>query len=200
MDSICKRVKIIREELGLSQIEFAKRLGVTNSHISGIEKGKTVPSEALIKLMCKEYLITEAWLKAGKKPMMQREEDDQTESAIIEMFSEDPMKEVGINISHESNRVRLLWAQMDKEHKSILAQKCHTDDDRLEYFTICEKLFRDISEMIINIRMGNNEQMVFSFQGEDIMPMTLIYKDRIARDIDDIISFISTHQIEEKNN
>ena len=194
MNSICMRVKTIRKEWGLSQVEFAKRLGVTNSHISGIEKGKTVPSEALIKLICKEYLITEKWLKTGVEPMLQEDEDTETENSIDEMFSEDPLRDVGINISHESNRVRLLWAQMELHHKKILAQNCDYEDERFAYFSLCEKLFRDLSEMVDGLRTGNSNKLQFSFKGEEVIPMTLIYKDLVAKDIDRLEEYITSHK------
>lgn len=50
MKEICIRIKELRKQLCMSQVEFAKNLGVTNAHISKIEKGGTVPSDALIKL------------------------------------------------------------------------------------------------------------------------------------------------------
>lgn len=193
MNPICLRVKIIRKEWGLSQVEFAKRLGVTNSHISGIEKGKTVPSDALIKLICKEYKISENWLKNGIEPMMQEDEDMLAEDAIEGMFSEDPLKDAGIIIRSESNRVRLLWAKMILQHQKIMAQKCNSESERYEYFVLCEKLFRDISEMIEDLRTGHGGQLALTFHGDEIVPLTLISKEEIARDIDNLEVYISLH-------
>ena len=34
MEDICKRIKKIRQENFMTQVEFAKSLGVTNAHIS----------------------------------------------------------------------------------------------------------------------------------------------------------------------
>ncbi|MFR9159845.1 MAG: helix-turn-helix domain-containing protein, partial [Ruthenibacterium lactatiformans] len=52
MDDICVRVKLIRTSFKMSQKDFSLRLGVTNAHISRIEKGLTRPSAALVKLIC----------------------------------------------------------------------------------------------------------------------------------------------------
>ena len=65
MDGIGLRIKELRKNLKLNQIEFSKRVGVTNAHISAIEKGKTVPSSALIKLISKEFNVSEDWLTYG---------------------------------------------------------------------------------------------------------------------------------------
>ena len=69
MEEICIRIKELRKQLCMSQVEFAKNLGVTNAHISKIEKGGTVPSDALIKLISKEYQVNENWLKTGTEPI-----------------------------------------------------------------------------------------------------------------------------------
>ena len=59
MDDICVRVKLIRTSFKMSQKDFSLRLGVTNAHISRIEKGLTRPSAALVKLICQTYNINE---------------------------------------------------------------------------------------------------------------------------------------------
>lgn len=69
MESIHTRIRQIRENLKLSQVEFSRKLGITNSHISAIEKGKARPSEMLIKFICKEFRISEKWLLNGILPM-----------------------------------------------------------------------------------------------------------------------------------
>lgn len=82
MDDICIRIKELRKDLQLSQVEFASNLGVTNAHISKIEKGGTVPSEALIKLISKEYGVSEWWLKTGKPPIYVYEVEEKTEEQL----------------------------------------------------------------------------------------------------------------------
>lgn len=84
MEDINMRVKEIRTHYQLSQVDFAKNIGVTNAHISKIEKGGTIPSEALIKLICKEYSINERWLKEGILPMFIDEVESDTEKKMVE--------------------------------------------------------------------------------------------------------------------
>lgn len=193
MNPVCARIKEIRKDYGLSQVEFAARLGVTNSHISGIERGKTVPSEALLKLICKEYRITENWLKYGVEPMMQEDEDLMTEDTIEAMFSEDPLKEAGFDLRNDSNRVRLLWAQIDLHQRRILAQRCNGETERYEYFALCEKLFRDISEMVAELRTDECKRSVVTYHGEKFVPISFIGKDRIIKDLESLEMYIFSH-------
>lgn len=67
--SINERVKKIRKELGLSGEKFGERLGVTKTAISLIESGKNKVTDQTIKLICKEYNVSIAWLKEGKGDM-----------------------------------------------------------------------------------------------------------------------------------
>jgi len=66
---IGSRIREIRKfVLKLTQEEFASRLGVAGSYISRIEKGKNVPSELLIKAICREFGVYEEWLRTGRGP------------------------------------------------------------------------------------------------------------------------------------
>lgn len=68
MEPIGARIKIARKEVGLSQAEFGRRVGVTNAHISKIESGKDQPSESLLKVIAYEYGFALSWLKTGAVP------------------------------------------------------------------------------------------------------------------------------------
>lgn len=63
--AIKDRFKEVRKMLNLNQEQFSKEIGISRSHISGIENGKDNPSTALIKLICMKYNINEEWLRDG---------------------------------------------------------------------------------------------------------------------------------------
>lgn len=63
------RIKELRKSLGLNQTEFGEKLGVTTSAISGYELGTRVPSDAIIKSICREYGVNETWLRTGAGDM-----------------------------------------------------------------------------------------------------------------------------------
>ena len=73
-----ERLKQLRKKLGLSQIEFAKRLGLTRGAISNIEAGKVQPKPLLIDLICSTFGANKEWLVNGTGPMLaERSRDDQ---------------------------------------------------------------------------------------------------------------------------
>lgn len=88
MDTINTRLKELRLHFNLSQVQFANSLGVTNAHISKIEKNGTVPSEMLIRLICQTYDVNEMWLKYGTMPMFTFEVESSTEKQLLESVSD----------------------------------------------------------------------------------------------------------------
>lgn len=65
MLTIGQRVKYIRKLNKLSQKNFAEILGISQAHISNIEKGADNPSLTLVKFICSKYFINESWLLKG---------------------------------------------------------------------------------------------------------------------------------------
>lgn len=87
------RIRTIRKTFNLTQGELAAKLGVSISTISFWEKGENVP-EGRIKLICKEFSISEEWLRTGNGSM--RAEKKARE--IHEFTDEEIMIESGVRI------------------------------------------------------------------------------------------------------
>lgn len=60
-----ERLKELRKELGLTQAEFGKVLGLSNFAISDMEKGKSSISKRNVYLICEKFGISERWLLEG---------------------------------------------------------------------------------------------------------------------------------------
>ena len=63
------RIKELRKSLGLNQTEFGAKLGISTSAISGYELGTIVPSNSIIKSICREFGVSETWLRTGAGEM-----------------------------------------------------------------------------------------------------------------------------------
>ncbi|WP_457641860.1 helix-turn-helix domain-containing protein [Persephonella sp.] len=66
MENIGQRIKELRKMLGLSQREFAERIGKSLNAIQKWESGDRIPSEPALKLIAKEFGVSEEWLKTGE--------------------------------------------------------------------------------------------------------------------------------------
>ena len=60
-----ERIRQVRCELGLTQTEFAERIGMKQNSIALIESGKRNISNQAILSICREYGINEKWLRTG---------------------------------------------------------------------------------------------------------------------------------------
>lgn len=71
------RLKDLRKQLGLTQQEFADRLGVKRGAVANYEIGRNIPIDAVISLIVKEFDVNETWLRTGEGDMfLERDEDD----------------------------------------------------------------------------------------------------------------------------
>ena len=62
MSSLAKRLKELREEKGLTQIELGKQLNISQSAISNIEKGQRTASIDVLILLAKFFAVTVGYL------------------------------------------------------------------------------------------------------------------------------------------
>lgn len=63
--TIGERVKKLRKELGLTLEKFGAPLGVQRSALSMIENDKSGIGDRTILLICREYGVSEKWLRDG---------------------------------------------------------------------------------------------------------------------------------------
>ena len=142
MDKIANRVKLIRTDWVLSQVEFAKRIGVTNAHISAIEKGKTMPSQAIVKLICKEFKVNEQWLRTGTGPR-----DEQDFNLATDDKMEDAMNKIS-KLLRNDGFVRALAAEINHLFAQIINLETDDDSEIGEYLNICYRMMYHINNYL----------------------------------------------------
>lgn len=79
------RIKELRKNKKLTQAEFGERIGVKGNTITTYENGSRVPSEAVIKSICRVFNVNEEWLRTGQgDPYIQLSRDE----ALAEFFGD----------------------------------------------------------------------------------------------------------------
>lgn len=78
-----ERVKELRISLGLSAEKFGSRLGVTRSAISRIENGIVNLTDQMQKSICREFNVSEEWLRNGTGEMFIQQTRDEQIAAFI---------------------------------------------------------------------------------------------------------------------
>ena len=67
-----ERISLIRKEARLTQEEFGARIGgLSRNYIWMLEKGDRVPSDRTISDICREFNVSETWLRTGEGEMFQ---------------------------------------------------------------------------------------------------------------------------------
>lgn len=106
------RIHKIRTSCGLTQKQFAERLGMKQNTVAGWESGRARPSKSTIRNICTEFGISEAWLRTGSgKMFVGNYEIDNTE--LRAMFP---------NASPEVLALIKSIAEMPVENQRALAQ------------------------------------------------------------------------------
>ena len=77
--SFGKRLKEIRQKLGMTQETFAKKIDVTQSAITNYELEKRQPPDAIVSFICREFKINKDWLLNGNGEMFIPDTDDELE-------------------------------------------------------------------------------------------------------------------------
>lgn len=64
-----ERIKELRKHLGLTQQEFADKLGVKRGTVANYELIRNEPSNSVVSLICREFNVNETWLRTGEGEM-----------------------------------------------------------------------------------------------------------------------------------
>ena len=84
MTTIGERVKQLRKELKLTQIDFGGRIAVSQGHLTAMENGKREVTDKTVKVICMEFNVNEKWLRTGEGQMFA----ETNETILSELASE----------------------------------------------------------------------------------------------------------------
>lgn len=80
MAEINKRIKVLREHLGLTQTALAEKINRAPNTINQYEKGKNIPDRTILDI-CNAFNANELWLRTGSGEMFRQETNVDVELA-----------------------------------------------------------------------------------------------------------------------
>lgn len=115
------RIRLLRKELKLNQTDFGERIGVKQASVAGYEAGIRTPLGAVITSICREFNVSEDWLRTGKGEMfLPTTRDDEIAKMTTDLFKEE----------EDSFKTRLIltlskldeneWALLEKIAKELV--------------------------------------------------------------------------------
>lgn len=112
MESINNRIAWCVKDSGLTKTDFAARINISQSFISRLVSGEKLPSDRTIADICREFNISEVWLRTGEgEPHMERDKDEE----FLEIMEK-------INISDDDlikRIIRAYWFLDDDEKAAV---------------------------------------------------------------------------------
>lgn len=100
---IGERIKILRKELGKTQQAFASAIGLKRNTIANYEIDQIQPSDRTIADICREFNVSENWLRTGEGEMfLDLGEDEELVQvlAAIQVSDDDMIKDLLISYWH----------------------------------------------------------------------------------------------------
>lgn len=79
-----ERIKEVRQYFKLTLEEFGRRIGMTKSGLSKVERGENGTTEQTITSICREFNVNETWLRTGAGSML-----DESKPSILARLAEE---------------------------------------------------------------------------------------------------------------
>lgn len=114
------RLKSIRDKEGLTQKEFAKKIDISQPHLSLVEKGERPLLRRVILKVCSEFGVNEKWLEFGQLPIY----IDKTE---ISLSTRNP------SISENIKDIMTMYDRIDESGQEIVRIMLQDFYDKVKY-------------------------------------------------------------------
>lgn len=106
-----ERMLLLRKTLRISQMELGKRLGVTGTAISRIEKGDRSLTEQMALSICREFRVNYYWLTEGKGDMFTG-----TPQTVVDELAEE------YNLDDLDKKIIEKYLELDSEKRHVLKE------------------------------------------------------------------------------
>jgi transcriptional regulator with XRE-family HTH domain len=88
MKTVYERIKEIRDQLGISQVEFSERIFVSKSFYGDIEIGKKKVNDRIIFIISKQFNVNEEWIRTGKGEMFTDTPPDIRREQLLNIYNQ----------------------------------------------------------------------------------------------------------------
>ena len=96
-----ERIKQLRKYLGLNQTDFGSRIGIKQTSIANYESGTRVPLDTVVASICREFGVSEQWLRTGTGEMFPpRTRAQEIADFAADLLAEEPESTRSVVISY----------------------------------------------------------------------------------------------------
>lgn len=112
----CERVREIRKYHDLTLEKFGNKLGVGKTAISNIENGNRNLTDQMILSICREFDVSEEWLRSGNGEMFERLTDQQKVMKYAGLL----LKDTDSVVASAIKTFLVTYGQLDDTSKAVL--------------------------------------------------------------------------------
>ena len=110
-----ERIKQLRKHLGLNQTDFGSKIGIKQTSIANYESGTRVPLDAVVASICREFGVSEQWLRTGTGEMFPpRTRAQEIADFAADLLSDEPESTRSVVISYLMRWDADDWAAVTK--------------------------------------------------------------------------------------
>ena len=110
-----ERIKYLRKTLDLTQQEFSDRIGVKRGAVANYEVGRNDPTDSVVALICREFGVSEQWLRYGTGEMFPpRTRAQEIAEFAADLLSDEPESTRSVVISYLMRWDADDWAAVTK--------------------------------------------------------------------------------------
>lgn len=104
-----KRIQAARKAKGLTLKQLGDIIGISESAVSNIERGRNKPSGSTLILLCEKLGVNREWLESGEGEMFEPTTEQAETARMIEAISDSPAM----------RSLLAAWAQLSDENKAV---------------------------------------------------------------------------------
>lgn len=82
------RIKQVRKDNKLTQVEFGEKIGVKGNTITNYENGLRTPVDAVILSICRTFSVNEHWLRTGEGEPYIKGSDDELAELVGRLYKD----------------------------------------------------------------------------------------------------------------
>lgn len=150
MSTINDRIAQCIATIGITKTAFARKINLSQPHMSKIALGRSAPTDRTIADICREFNVNETWLKTGKEEMF----NEPPETLADRLAKEYGLDELGRQImSAYLNLDETDRLAVGRLIQNILSeQTAHTPDDAGQ-----ERTQSDVAAELAELKRQNQE-------------------------------------------
>lgn len=118
MSDISSRISTVIKSSGLTKTAFSKKIGLSQPFVSQLASGDASPSDRTIVDICREFGVSEHWLRTGEGEMFVRLSREEEITKFTMSIIRDPDSEF-------QRRFISVLAQLTPEQWKLMEQMAH---------------------------------------------------------------------------